>query len=168
VSLQFSRSVRALRIDSFRASRIGLALAILLMMALIAWFFFARVTLFEVSSTLKLTDDGRLIAAFSPDQAQRLRQGQAATLRLSGTSEQPALSFPAYLFSLEQGADAAELVLLSSEVPPNLLDSKLTGRVEVEVEYITPAEMLLRASGRYFNQSNISVSPGQGQEQNQP
>ncbi len=36
MSIQFSRSMRALRLDSFRATRIGLVIAVLIMLALIA------------------------------------------------------------------------------------------------------------------------------------
>ena len=43
--------MRSLRLDSFRATRIGLVFAIIIMLALIVWFFMARVTLYEVSST---------------------------------------------------------------------------------------------------------------------
>lgn len=155
--------MRALRLDSFRASRIGLILAVVNMAVLIGWFFFAKVTLYEVSTTLESGADGRVLATFSGEALERLQQGQSATLRLSGSADRPGLSLPAYLFSLERGKNPVEFVIMANDTLPS---GKLSGRLEVEVERVTPAELVLRTSGRYLNQGQIPVSPQQPQPGN--
>jgi len=155
--------MRALRVDSFRPSRIGLFLAIVLMAALIAWFFTAKVTLFENSVSIQLAEDGRLLATFTPEGMKRIRQGQNATLHLDPIADQPAESLPAMVF--ETQFDSTEVVILikTADTPESFKSGKLSGRVEVEVEYTTPAQLLLRVSGRYFGANNISVSPQNSQ-----
>ncbi len=159
MSLQFSRSMRALRVDSFRPSRIGLFLAIILMGALIAWFFAAKVTLYENSASLQFTEDGRVLATFTPEGMKRVRQGQTAMLQIDAGTDQPAESLPAMVFDIQPDSNVAEILVKSAEVPESLKTGNLSGRVEVEVEYTTPAQLLLRVSGKFFGNNNIPVSP---------
>ena len=141
-------------------------LAIFLMIGLLAWFFMAKVTIFENSSALRVTEDDRLVASFSSEGMSRVRQGQAAILRVSQGQDQPAITLPAYVYQLEPDSDEAQIVVTEGEVPVNLRSGKLSGRVEVEVEYLTPAQLLLRASGKYLGNNEIPVSPQnlQGEE----
>jgi hypothetical protein len=159
MSLQFSRSLRALRVDSFRPSRIGLFLAIILMGGLIAWFFTAKVTLYENSTSLQFSEDGRLMANFTPEGMKRVRQGQTAMLHIDAGTDQPAESLPAMVFDTQADSNVAEIMVKSNDVPESLKKGTLSGRVEVEVEYTTPAQLLLRVSGKYFGNNNILVSP---------
>jgi hypothetical protein len=159
MSLQFSRSLRALRVDSFRPSRIALFLAILLMGGLIAWFFTADVTLYENSTSIEFTEDGRLMATFTPEGMKRVRQGQNAMLQIDAGADQPAESLPAMVFDTQADSNVAEILVKSTEIPESLKAGNLNGRVEVEVEYTTPAQLLLRVSGKYFGGNNIMVSP---------
>jgi hypothetical protein len=159
MSLQFSRSLRALRVDSFRPSRIALLLAILIMGGMIAWFFTADVTLYENSTSIEFTEDGRLMATFTPEGMKRVRQGQTAMLQIDAGADQPAESLPAMVFDTQADSNVAEILVKSNEVPESLKAGNLSGRVEVEVEYTTPAQMLLRVSGKYFGGNNIMVSP---------
>jgi hypothetical protein len=167
MSLQFSRSLRALRVDSFRPSRIGLFLAILLMGALIAWFFAAKVTLYENSISLQISEDGRLMATFSPEGMKRIRKGQLATLQIEAANEQPAESLPAMVFDTSPDSNVAEILIKSNEVPESFKQGNPSGRVEVEVEYSTPAQLLLRVSGKFFGGNNIPVSPQSNGQSNQ-
>ena len=159
MSLQFSRS---LRVDSFRLSRIGLVVAILLMVVLLAWFFLAKVTLYENSRSLTISEDGRVVATFSPEGQRRLQQGQYVVLRLNTGPDQPALALPAMVYYLRSDTDQVELILLSNQAPPTLANGKISGRAEVEVEYVTPAQLLVRATGKYLNEGDIPVSPQNG------
>jgi hypothetical protein len=167
LSLQFSRSMRSLRIDSFRASKVGLLLAALIMVLLIIWFFFARVTLYEVSTSLSFNEEGRLLASFSEEALKRLRNGQPAIVRLNATGEQEAVVQEGVVFSVDAQNGTAEILVLAPEFSPASAGEKPAGRVEVEVEYVTPAELVLRSSGQYLmtNQSLLSPSstsaPGQ-------
>lgn len=158
MSLTFSRSIRSLRIDSFRASRLGLLLAVGLMAALLAWFFLARVTLYEVSNTVQVMENGMLQVAFSTEARNRLRMGQEAVVRINPGADQSAITLPAMVYDIPSDGSDAQLYLLTNDLPPGGLQGKLNGQVEVAVERLTPAELLLRTSGKYLNRSPASSS----------
>jgi hypothetical protein len=164
VSIQFSRSMRSLRLDSFRATRIGLVFAIIIMLALIVWFFMAKVTLYEVSTSLEWSADGKLMVTFPKESRARLRPGMPAILRLPRSADQPAMTIPAVVFDLPRDQDQVEIMVLSSDFSPETQQGQLTGQVEVEVEYVTPAELVLRSSGKFLNRSQVPVSPQTPQE----
>ena len=134
-------------------------LSILLMGVLLAWFFLAKVTLYENSQTLKFGDEGRLFATFSPEGQRRLRQGQSVILRLDMGPDQPVLTLPAMVFDLRSDSDQVELIILSDQIPPELQSGKINGRAEVEVEYVTPVQLLVRATGKMLVGNEIPVSP---------
>ena len=94
MTVPFSRSLRSLGIDSFRASLIGMILAVLIVFALIAWFFLAKVTLYEYSSSITFNEDGRIYAEFSSEAMPRLRPGESAILRITLPGENRQVSLP--------------------------------------------------------------------------
>ena len=155
MSLQFSRSLRILRVDTFRAARIGMLFAILLMAGLLAWFFLAKVTLYENSTSFKFRDDGRIQASFSEEGLQRIRMGQAALVRLNMGPDQQQVTLPAAVYDLPQGSDQVELVAMTNEIPSEALSGKASGRVEVEVESLTPAQLVIRATGKVLKQADL-------------
>lgn len=164
MSLQFSRSMRVLRLDTFRATRIGLILAAVNMVILTLWFFFARVTLYEVTTQLQPGAEGRVVATFPAESVGRVRMGQSAWLRLDPGAEGQAARFPAMIYDLPPGGNKAEVIILDNQFPsgPNaaaLPAEKLKGQLEVEVEYVTPAQLVMRASGRFLSQNQTQVSP---------
>jgi hypothetical protein len=58
----------------------------------------------------------------------------------------------------------ADVIILSDEYPsgPNadaLSADRLKGQLEVEVEYVTPAQLVMRASGRFLSQNQTQISP---------
>jgi len=159
MSLQFSRSMRSMKSDSYRASRIGLILAILLMLFLVAWFFFSRVTLYESSSDLRGEQDGFVTATFKEEALSRIRPGQAALLRLSGGTNQRPVPLEAAVFSVDRESGQVELLVLAGDLPGDLLSGKLAGQVEIEVERVTPIELVLRTSGKYLSNSDVQLSP---------
>jgi len=168
VSLQFSRSLRSLKVDGFRASRIGLILAILLMVALIFWFFSAKVTLYESSSSISLTEDGHLLASFTPNALRRIQPGQPGVLRLDAGSDQRPITTPVTVFDLPQDSEQVEFLVQGGNIPPDILAGKIAGQVEVEVEHITPAELVFRTSGKYFKTNQGSTSSQTNQVTQQP
>lgn len=161
LSLQFSRSIRVLRLDTFRAARLGLALGALLMLALIVWFFLARVALYEVStsiqsSTVKLGSETQMTATFSDEAIGRIRSGQSAWLRLeSGADGQP-MRLPALIYDVPPEGSKVVFVVLAPDTPGDLNAERLKGRLEVQVESVTPAQLVLRSSGRMLNNNGQS------------
>jgi len=159
LSLQFSRSLRSLRIDSFRAARIGMILAALNMLALVLWFFLARVTIYEVSDKLSLGKDGRVNAEFSTEAMGRIQTGQSAILRIDPGPEQPEQSLPALVVNVERGGNRVQLLIMVPDLSPQNLGEQIKGQAQVEVEYVTPAELVLRTSGKYLGAEQVPVSP---------
>ncbi len=161
MSLQFSRSLRSLKIDSFRASRIALVLAIVNIIVLLIWFFLGRITLYEVSQDLNLNNEGRLEAVFSQEAFKRLYPGQSAILRIDAGPDQPLVTIPALLVDVEKSTGVAQFLMMSDDLPLDEITGDLEGKaeIEVEVEYVSPAALVLRASGKYLGGSQIPVSP---------
>jgi hypothetical protein len=151
--------MRVLQLDSFRAARIGLLLAALNMAILVIWFFTAKVTLYEVSTEIALGDSDRIIASFPKESLARVRVGQPAWLRVDLGAEQPSLKLPALVYEIQRDQNKVVFVVLANESPVNYLAEKPSGQVEVEVEYITPAELVLRTSGKLLNRNQIPLSP---------
>lgn len=155
--------MRVLRLDSFRAARVGLLLAALNMAVLVVWFFLARVTLYETSTSIRPGAEGRLSAAFSQDAVRRIRIGQPAWVRLDLSGEGQSVRFPALIYDIPPRSEQVELVVLSPDFPTDLSTEQLKGQIEVEVEYVTPAELVMRTSGRMLNRNQVPVSPQNGQ-----
>ena len=159
MSAQFSRSLRSLSLDSFRATRIALFLGILNMAALLAWFFIAQVTLYESTPEVQATERGRVVARFRPEGFDRIRQGQAAVLRLSAGGNEPTVSAPAVVVRRDSQSGLVELLVFADEELLAELGKELKGSIEVEVEHVTPAALVMRASGRLLNNNQIPLSP---------
>ena len=161
MSLQFSRSLRSLKHDSFRASRIALILAILNMSVLLGWFFLGTITLYEVGSDLVFNDEGSLEAQFTKEGIPRLFPGQSAVIRIDAGPDQPLVTAPALLIDIDDGTGVAQFLVMIEDIPATALRGDLSSiaEIEVEVEYISPAALVLRASGKYLGGSQIPVSP---------
>lgn len=151
--------MRSLNLDSFRATRFALILGIVNMAALLAWFFFARVTLYESTPEVQALENGRVVARFRPEGFDRIRQGQAAVLRLGAGGDQPATSIPALVVRRDVQSGLVELLVFSEDEALAQLGKELKGSVEVEVEHLTPAALVMRASGRILNNEQIPLSP---------
>jgi len=159
MSIHFSRSMRSLNIDSFQASRVGLILGCGLVIALITWFLFARVSLYAVSQEIGFDQDGRFTATFSKEEMARVRVGQGALVRIFSAADQPPLVVPGIVFDIPPGSQEAEILVMTQDLPESGLSQDATGQVEVEVERITPLALVLRTSGKYLSGKQIPVSP---------
>lgn len=159
MSIPFSRSLRSLNIDSFQASRVGLILGIVLVLILIIWFLFARVTLYAVSQEVGFDQDGRFTATFSKEEMARVQVGQGVLLRIFSTADQPPLVIPGIVYDIPPGSQEAEILIMSEDLPENGISQNATGQVEVEVEQITPLALVLRTSGKYLSGNQLPVSP---------
>lgn len=163
MSIPFSRSMRSLNTDSFRPSLVGLFFAIVLLTAWAAWFFLARVTLYEISQTARVTKEGMVVADFPPEALGRIRPGQPALLRFGGDVGDQAGTIPAIVANVtnqaREGRVRVELFALVDAAFPGPLQEGLTGQVEIEVEHVSPATLVVRASGQFLDTPPISLSP---------
>lgn len=138
MSSPFGRTLRSLNSDRSRGSLIGLAAAILFLGLWLAWFF---------AGSLKV------VASFPPSDAlARIRAGQGGELRLDGFPWAEYGSLTATVLWVADEAregrvwvDCSVVRVTGSLIP---LQHGLPGTLVIEVERLSPAEMVLRAAGR--------------------
>jgi membrane fusion protein (multidrug efflux system) len=102
-----------------------------------------------------------LVAQFPPPALGRVRPGQPARLRLEGFPWMQYGSVNATVTrvagEVREGSVRVELVLagsLPTEIP---FQHGLPGSVEVEVERVTPADVVLRSAGRIWTRSQAAL-----------
>lgn len=160
----FSRTTRSLHADSYRASVVALLLAVLVFGAWAGWFFLARISLYEVSQSVRSTKPETIVSDFPMETQERIWEGQSASLQLddprnSGVQR----SVPAIVMHVtpnaQKGQLEVELALLELvDLPSN---SQVKGRVDIEVDRVSPATLVLRASGNLPGSTQDSASlPG--------
>ncbi|HMA34262.1 MAG TPA: hypothetical protein VKY74_07240 [Chloroflexia bacterium] len=152
----FSRSLRSLAGDSGRPALGGLLLVAGLLAAGAAWCFLARIALYEVSDTARVTAGGphpAAVAEFAPTAALgHIRLGQPGRIRLAGFPWTQYGSLAATVTAVG-GVDASGRVPVTLALHPDPgspipLQPDLTGSVEVEVAQVAPATLVLRAAGQ--------------------
>ncbi|MGB6942260.1 MAG: hypothetical protein WBE37_07700 [Bryobacteraceae bacterium] len=131
--IAFSRTLRALDADDFRASKLGLVAAALVLCAWVWWMFAARVPQYESTSNVQI-ESGRAIAVFPPDVLSRLQADQPALVHVGGAT------IPARVQSI--AADHAELVLTPN--PQSPIPASPSASAEIEVSRVSPAAIALR------------------------
>ncbi len=154
MSIPFSRSMRSLETDSSRSAVLGLLLVALLLIVWMAWLFLARITLYEVSATAHLVDDSRFVANFSPAVLTSIQPGQHAQLRLDDFPWAQYGIVPATVENIadqiQDGQVQVKFLLLPNPTSSIPFQAGLTGTVEVEVDHVSPAALVLRASGKFI------------------
>lgn len=157
----FSRSLRAIEADRGRRALWGTLLAAALLAAWLAWFALARVTLLEVTDAAWLEADTqgadapalKGVALFAPDALGRIEPGQPAQLHPRGSTRPTYGSFPAVVDRVlgldESGQVRVELTLGLEPGTAPALRAGQPATVEIEVERLSPAALVLRAAGRW-------------------
>jgi len=165
MSIQFSRSTRAMHGDSFQASRVGLVLACMVAIGFLFWFAFARITLYESSEEIRLNDQGYIEAEFPQEAISRIQIGQSAILRINTDSDQNMISIPALVIGRDDENGQAKLIVMGEEPSEYVMGNQLSGQVEVEVEHIKPINLLLRTYNKKLVNNQIPLSPQSNQNQ---
>ena len=159
----FANTLRSLNADRFRAALIGLGIALVLLIAWGSWFLLARMTIYEVSASAEVASDGFVIADFPAARSGRIRRGQAAWLYpvLDG-AKQPG-SVPAVVIDITRSSSAEPARVKLFPVHDRDLRETLPAgqkvRVEIEVESVSPAVMVLRTSGLLVDTPGVALSP---------
>ncbi len=162
MSIPFSRSVRSLDGDGFRATLVGLIVAIILVAAWMAWFFLARVTLYEAGQVVSVTRGGEVVADFSAEARGRIQRGQAALVQFDGDLGAQVGAIPAIVTTVgpvREERVEVEIYLLANITLYGLSQDNLTGQAQVEVEHISPAILVMRAAGQLVDTPSVSLSP---------
>ncbi len=131
--IAFSRTLRALDADDFRASKLGLLAAALVLCAWVWWMFAASVPQYESSNKVQI-ESGRAIAYFAPRQISRLHAGQPALVHVEGAA------LTARVQSI--AADQAELLLAPN--PQSPIPASPSASADIEVSRVSPAAIALR------------------------
>ncbi|MGA2880051.1 MAG: hypothetical protein ABSG13_13975 [Bryobacteraceae bacterium] len=134
--IAFGRTLRALDADDFRASKLGVLAAALVLLGWTWWMLAARVPQYESTTNVRI-ESGRAIAYFSPDALTRIHMDQRALVRLDASS------FPAQVQTV--ASDHAELVFTSYQPPATTSSS---ASAEIEISRVSPASIALRTLGR--------------------
>ncbi len=159
----FANTLRSLNADGFRAALIGLGVALVLLIAWGGWFVLARMTVYEVSASAVVTRDGFVIADFASAKLARIRRRQAAWLYpVPDGAKQPA-SVPAVVIDIisSPSAESAQVKLfpvLDRDLSKILPEGQKV-RVEIEVESVSPATLVLRTSGLSVDTPGVALSP---------
>lgn len=159
----FANTLRSLNADRFHASLIGLGVALLLLIAWGSWFLLARITIYEVSPAAVVAKDGFVIADFPAARLERIRRGQAAWLYPVPDGTKAHLSVPAVVIdSIRTPSAETAQVKLFPVVDRDLSEILSAGqkvRVEIEVESVSPAVLVLRTSGLLVDTPGVALSP---------
>lgn len=161
MAIAFSRSLRSLQADGWRAPLVGLLVGILLMAVWVGWFFLASVHFNETGRVVKIDENGFLIAEFSTASLAHLKRGQMALVRLdneqvgvsidSKTAPLQAVVSEVKPFDLVPGqVRLAVLPGQATSLPaafPDQAAIALSASVEVVVERLSPAQLVLRNIG---------------------
>jgi membrane fusion protein (multidrug efflux system) len=113
----------------------------------------------QVVATIVPAGQLRIVAGFTPAEAfGRIREGQPARLRLDGFPPTQYGSIQAVVSrvasELRDGRVRVELALAADSRPVVPIQHGAPGTVEVEVERLSPAALVLRAVGRWMSPSS--------------
>ncbi len=149
MAVDFSRTTRALAADGYRLVLIGLALAMLLLLAWTLWFFRAEIRFYETSRMAEFIGDGAIRAEFPLDLAGRIRFRQPALFLPDTVPPGVPDTVPVLVTEIQRTPDDLQVILVipSHEAPGLLLNPGDTGRVQLETERLTPARWVLRLAG---------------------
>jgi hypothetical protein len=120
-------------------------------------------TMYEVSASAVVADDGFVIAEFAAARPGRIRRGQAAWLYpIRDGAKQPG-SVPAVVIDIiESPSSEPARVKLFPVLERDLSEILPEGqkvRVEIEVESVSPAVLVLRTSGLLVDTPGVALSP---------
>jgi hypothetical protein len=159
----FANTLRCLNADRFRGSLIGLGVALVLLLAWSGWFLLARITIYETSASAEVAGDGFIVADFPAAKFQRIRRGQAAWLYPIRDGAKQLARIPAVVFDIDRARSAeparVKLFPVLDRDLGEILPADQKVRVEIEVEAVSPAAMVLRTSGLLADTPGVALSP---------
>src|SRR5580698_3529712 len=133
--IAFSRTLRALDADDFRASKLGLLAAVALLAAWTWWMLAARVPQYESTSNVRI--ESGVVVAYFPSTI-RIHPGQSAVVNIGSDS------FPARVQTV--GSDHAELDLVPN--PQSPIAASSSSSADIEVSQVSPASVALQSLAR--------------------
>ncbi len=159
MTTSFSRSIRVLDADKFRPSLWIIGAAVILLLIWVIWFLFSNMTVLAATGSITISPTGIVKANFSTEEARRIRIGQLGWLQID---EEGIGQFP--LIVQQRTAVQGERVIVELLAVDEIFYSLtfpdgVSGKVQVEVERVSPARLVLRSAGQFNNAPTVSVSP---------
>ena len=158
----FTRTTRSLKADGHSTSLIGFLGVLILLAVWGAWFFVAGVPIRQSSANAQVTGPQKVTAVFPSDSALGISRGQAVDYHPAGNIGAQIGPIPGSVTSVADDTTGdltrVEIALRLEQTLPAPLQEGLKGRVDVEMEQVSPAKLILRSAGM-VNQAN-GQSPG--------
>lgn len=160
MSAPFGQSMRSLAADGARGAIIATWIVIALLAAWAGWFFLAEVTV-RTAGGARLEAQGgevHVVAELAPEDALgRIWPGQPGRLRLAAFPWTEYGTVPVEVTAIDgeprDGKVRIELAVRPGYDARISLGHGLPGTVEIEVERLSPAALVLRAAGRLLGSS---------------
>lgn len=163
MAVPFPRATRALSADRFVYTLVGLAIAGILLMSWSIWFFGAKIKFTETSEDVWLGEGEMLVAAFPNDKLNRISRGQHARFfpKDSTIGKRGGLSAVVAEVHRSEATEKGQVsfIVIADRETTALLPDELSGRVEVEIEQLSPAQLLMRSSGLAVDSVTTEISP---------
>jgi hypothetical protein len=160
MSAPFGQSMRSLAADGARGAIVATWIAIALLAAWASWFLLAEVTVREAGTARIDAHDGavHVVAELAPEDALgRIWPGQPGQLRLAAFPWTQYGTVPVEVSTIageaKDGRVRIELAIRPGYDARIPLAHDLPGTVEIEVERLSPAALVLRAAGRFLGSS---------------
>lgn len=151
MAIPFARATRSLAADSFRYTLIALAVAILLLLAWGYWFTTASIRFYQTSEDVEIEDSGIVSALFAKEDSQVIVRGQHALFYPDGGIDGRITALAAVVTDVthkqQSGQAQVQLVLLDERRRVVGPLTGATGRVEIELEQLSPLQLVIRNSG---------------------
>jgi hypothetical protein len=150
--------------------------AVLVLILWFFWFFFSQTAISKVSVNARVTQEGPVVAAFPKGgiradetyyktitaeflqkDMEDIQEGQTAFFYPDGKIGRKTGSIPATVIQIIKNSENNGQVMLSARLEKEFhswVEMGQTGRVKVEVEYVSPAVLVMRASG-FFDEAPV-------------
>lgn len=134
----------------------------LLMLMLILWFFFAKVSVHETSQEVSLSKDGTFLVVFSDEAMTRIQPGMEALIRVFTIADQPPVTIEGVVFDTDPDQNLVEIITQSEEFFELPDVERISAQADVEIERVTPVRLVQRFSGQFVDseQSQGNIQPG--------
>jgi membrane fusion protein (multidrug efflux system) len=162
VANSFSRTTRSLSADGHSTTLIGLLVVLLLLVIWGAWFFAAGVPIRHTSASAEVTSPQRVTAVFPSDSSVGINRGQAVNFHPAGNIGAQIGAIPGIVSRVSDDPSGdltfVEIALRFEQALPAPLQEGLKGQVDIELERVSPATLILRSAGM-VNKANAQ-GPG--------
>ncbi|MEZ4868982.1 MAG: hypothetical protein R3C14_47110 [Caldilineaceae bacterium] len=149
MTTSFARTTHALQAADLRKAGTALVLVSLLIMGWLGWFLLARITIFAISTPVPVAVTEMITAPFIGQAPGQIKWGQTASLKLDGATGETTGPIPALVTEVvedtERGVTQVTAFVFWDAVAEPPAGASLTGRLEIETEYVSPATLLVRS-----------------------